>query len=472
MNYEAVVGIEIHCELTTQTKMFSGAPLGYGITPNTAVNEIDIAMPGTLPSVNMQAVRYGARIAKALQCELDPVLRFDRKNYYYSDLPKGYQITQNDFPIGKRGTFDIYVGEEKKTIRINRLHLEEDTAKQFHEGNKTLIDFNRSGTPLVEIVTEADFRDGVTAAAYVDAIRLLVVYLGVSDGKMAEGSLRCDVNVSIRPEGTEAFGTKVEVKNLNSISNVEKAIEFECKRQEELLESGQPVVSETRRFDEASQTTVLMRRKDGVVDYRYFRDANIPPTRIPEAILEETIPETPVQRLERFVEAQGLSFYDANVLIKNKEISDYFDTLVELKQDPKSVANWITQELLSVLDQKGGQELAAWLPQANFVEFLTLITNKEISSRQAKEVFGEMLGGKSPKAIVSEKGMTQVSDEETLIGWITAVIADNPRAVEDHRNGLPSAQKFVTGQVMRVSKGQANPQFTNMLVKKLLDNAL
>ena len=472
MNYEAIIGIEIHCELLTNTKMFSGAPLGYGATPNTAINEIDIAMPGTLPTVNKQAVRYGTRIAKALNCKIDPILRFDRKNYFYSDLPKGFQITQNDFPLGSEGNFEIYVGEEKKSIRINRIHLEEDTAKQFHEGSKTLIDFNRSGTPLVEIVTEADFRDGASAAAYVDAVRLLVIYLGVSDGKMAEGSLRCDVNISIRPEGQKEFGTKVEVKNLNSISNVEKAIEFERKRQEELVTSGQEVISETRRFDESNQSTVVMRSKDGVVDYRYIRDANIPPTQIPTDILEEIIPETPVSRLERYMDMLGLSFYDANVLIKNKEVSDYFDSLINQGSDVKLVLNWVTQELLSVLDQKGNEALSTWLPEKNFIEFLKLITNKEISSRQAKEVFTEMLGGKDPRKIVKDKGMTQVSDEAALTQWIETVINENPRAVEDHRNGLPSAQKFVTGQVMRLSKGQANPQFTNMLVKKLLDKAI
>lgn len=469
MNYEAVIGIEIHCELKTVTKMFSGAPLVYGAKPNTAINEIDLGYPGTLPQINKQAVSYGVSLAHALKCVVDPVLRFDRKNYFYSDLPKGYQITQQAFPLGRDGIFDIYVKDTKKTVRINRIHLEEDTAKQFHEEDKTLIDFNRAGTPLVEIVTEADFRSGEEAAAYVDAVRLLVVYLGVSDGKMAEGSLRCDVNISIRPEGTIPFGTKVEIKNLNSISNVQKAIEFEKERQAMLLDAGDVVVEETRRFDERTQTTVSMRSKESAVDYRYFTEPNIPPTLIPEYILNQVRLETPVMRVDRFQSDYGLSFYDANVLVKQKEVSDYFEAIVKEVSDVKLVANWMTQDVLSVLDQKGNQSLDEFIKPAYFIEFMQAIMSKEISSRQAKEVFVEMLEGKSPKTIIKDKGMVLVSDEATLTAWIEEVIASNPRAVADHKSGLPSGVKFVTGQVMRLSKGQANPQFTNMLVKKLLD---
>lgn len=469
MNYEAVIGIEIHCELKTVTKMFSGAPLVYGATPNTAINEIDLGYPGTLPQINKQAVSYGVSLAHALECVVDPVLRFDRKNYFYSDLPKGYQITQQVFPLGRDGTFDIYVKDEKKTVRINRIHLEEDTAKQFHDEDKTLIDFNRAGTPLVEIVTEADFRSGEEAAAYVDAIRLLVVYLGISDGKMAEGSLRCDVNISIRPEGTKPFGTKVEIKNLNSISNVQKSIEFEKERQAAVLSEGNLVVEETRRFDERTQTTVSMRSKESAVDYRYFTEPNIPPTQIPEYILNQERLETPIMRIDRFQREYNLSFYDANVLVKQKEVSDYFEAIVKEISDVKLVANWMTQDVLSVLDQKGDQSLHEFIKPAYFVEFLQAIMSKEISSRQAKEVFVEMVDGKNPKKVIKDKGMVLVSDEATLTAWIEEVIANNPRAVLDHKNGLPSGVKFVTGQVMRLSKGQANPQFTNMLVKKLLD---
>ena len=472
MKYEAVIGIEIHAELKTNTKMYSGAPSVYGATPNTAINEIDLAYPGTMPFVNEKAVRYGHRIAKALNCKIEPVLRFDRKNYFYSDLPKGYQITQEYHPLGTKGVFSIYVDEAIMDVRIHRIHLEEDTAKQFHEDNHTLIDFNRSGTPLVEIVTEADFRNGKQAASYVDAIRQLVIYLGVGDGKMAEGSLRCDVNISLREKGTEAFGTKVEIKNLNSISNIEKAVEFEIERQAELLDNNQEVESDTRRFDEKTQTTILMRKKDGVIDYRYLPDALIPPTQIPDDILNEVALETPVARVNRYKEALEMSHYDAVVLTRNKEASDYFDAVLNHTDNTKLVLNWITQELLSVIDQKGDTPLNEWIPVTHFVDFLKAIESKEISSRQAKEVFEEMLKGKDPKKIIKEKGMVQVGDEVTIKAWILQALEENPRAIEDHRNGLPSAQKFVTGQVMRLSKGQANPQFTNKLVKELLDKAI
>lgn len=472
MSYEAVIGLEIHTELKTKSKMFSGSQNTYGASANTAVNEIDLAHPGTMPSVNAKAVEYGVKIARALNQDIEKLLRFDRKGYYYSDLPKGYQITQEFFPLGQKGYLDFYVKEELKRVRIHRIHLEEDTAKQSHFEDKTLIDFNRAGTPLVEIVTEPDFRDGSSAASYVEAMRLLLIYLGVSDGKMAEGSLRCDVNISIRKTGTEAFGTKVEIKNLNSISNVEKAIEFEIKRQAALLDAGETVVSETRRFDERAQETVLMRAKDGVIDYRYLVDANIPPTQIPEKFFTQELEETPLQRLHRYQEAYALSFYDANVLILNKEVSDYFDLVMENTKETKLVVNWLTQELLSVLDQKGDKTLTEWISVKNFNDFIAAIASKEISSRQAKEVFTEMLQGKAPKAIIKEKGMVVVNDEDTLKQWIIDVIEQNPRAVEDHKKGLPSAIKFVTGQVMRVSKGQANPQVANKMIKEILDTYL
>lgn len=471
MIYEPVIGIEIHCELKTNTKMFSGAPSVYGAKPNHAVNEIDLGMPGTMPQVNKQAVRFGHRVAKALNCEIEEVLRFDRKNYFYSDLPKGYQITQEYYPLGRNGSFEISVGKTKQKVRINRLHLEEDTAKQTHDESGTLIDFNRAGTPLIEVVTEPDFRNGKEAASYVDAIRQLVIYLGVSDGRMAEGSLRCDVNISLREKGSETFGAKVEIKNLNNIANVEKAIEYEILRQTELLKAGKEVESETRRFDEKSQSTVLMRKKDGYVDYRYLPDALIPPTKIPEEILSEALPETPTERIERY-QSLGISDYDADVLVRNKEVSDYFDSVLLKFDGTKLALNWITQDLLSVLDKKGDQSLEEWIKIDYFVEFLTAIKNKEISSRQAKEVFDEMIKGKRPKKVIADKGLVQVGDEDQIKKWIQQALDENPRAIEDHRNGLPSAQKFVMGQVMRLSRGQANPQFTNKLVKELLDKAI
>ncbi|CAM3592603.1 Asp-tRNA(Asn)/Glu-tRNA(Gln) amidotransferase subunit GatB [Erysipelothrix urinaevulpis] len=466
--YEAVIGIEVHCELLTNTKMFSASPLRYGVEPNTAINEVDLAYPGTLPQVNAQAVKQAVLLTKALNCTLDPVLRFDRKNYFYSDLPKGYQITQQYYPLGKDGLFPIMVADQVMDVRINRLHLEEDTAKQFHEIDKTLIDFNRAGTPLVEIVTEADFRSGQQAAAYVENLRLLVVHLGVSNGKMAEGSLRCDVNISLRPKGQEKFGTKVEIKNLNSINNIEKAIEYEIKRQTEILDNKEAVVQQTRRFDEASQTTVLMRTKDDVVDYRYFRDPNIPAIKIHDDILNAELIELPLTKMKRYQSEYNLSAYDAKVLVNNPEISQYFDALTSKSSEYKLMVNWLTQDLLAVFDQKEDKSMTEWITPDYFVQFIDAISSKTISSKQAKKVFTGLLEGIEPKKYIKDNKMVQISDEKVLTEWIMDVLENNPQVLDDYRNGLDKSMKFVVGQVMKLSKGQANPQFTNMLVEQIL----
>lgn len=470
MNYEAVIGIEIHCELKTNTKMFSGAPVSYGARPNTSINEIDISMPGTLPQVNKRAVEYGVLLSKALKCQIDPLVRFDRKNYFYSDLPKGYQITQNYHPLGSHGSFEVLVGDTYKTIRINRLHMEEDTAKQFHDGDTTLIDFNRAGTPLLEIVTEADLRTGEEAAAYVDALRLLVVSLGVSDGRMDEGSLRCDVNISVRPVGQEKFGNKVEVKNLNSISNIQKSIEFEENRQIQAIEAGETIVTETRRFDEKTQETVSMRSKETAVDYRYFVEPNIAPIRLPESMLNIEVPELPTEKLKRYEREYGLSTYDAGVLVKNPELSGYFEMVLEGSSEYKLIVNWLTQDVIASWDAKGNQTMEQWIKPEYFNDFIEAISSNTISSKQAKVVFSKMINGESPKEVIEKEGMVQVSDEGQLLGWINEILNANPSIVDDYRNGLDKSIKFVVGQVMKLSKGQANPRLTNELVLRELAN--
>ena len=469
MNYEAVIGIEIHCELMTKTKMFSSAPLDYGATPNTAVNEIDLAMPGTLPSVNKQAVAYGLRLAQALHLEIDSLVRFDRKNYFYSDLPKGYQITQQFHPLGQHGYFDILVKDEVKRIRINRLHMEEDTAKQFHENNKTLIDLNRAGTPLLEIVTEADFATGEEAAAYVEGLRLLVVHMGISDGKMAEGSYRCDVNISIRPVGQEAFGTKVEIKNLNSISNVQKSIEFEIQRQTEVLNEGGSIIQETRRFDEKLQETVSMRVKETLVDYRYFAEPNIPPIRLSNEFMDQPVIELPLTRQLRYVEDYKLSMYDAGVLVKNLELSEYFEAICEKSHNAKAVVNWLTQDLLAHSDLKGERSYSEWISVDAMASLLEEIEKGTISSKQAKEVFEHVVLGKMPKDIIEELGMVQVSDIAQIESWVQSVLDENPQAIIDYKNGMKKSVGFVVGQVMKLSKGQVNPKLASQTVVRLLD---
>lgn len=466
--FEPVIGIEIHCELLTNTKMFSGAKVLYDQTPNTCVNEIDISMPGTLPSLNKQAVKYAVMLSKALNMEIDPIIRFDRKNYYYSDLPKGYQITQQFFPLGQNGYVDIEVNDTIKRIRINRLHMEEDTAKQFHENDQTLIDFNRAGTPLLEIVTEADFRSGEEVAAYVNWLRQLVVYLGISDGKMNEGSFRCDVNISLRPVGTEKFGTKVEIKNMNSVANIQKAIEFEIKRQKDLLSKGEAVVSQTLRYDDTTQTNIPMRSKESSVDYRYFVEPNILPTRIPQEFIDEPLSELPHDKRKRFMDTYNLGAYDIDVLMGNLELTRYFESLVDKVDNPKLLINWLTQDVISLVNEKEGT-IESWLNPDYFLSFLGALSRKEINSKQAKEVFEAMTNGEDPLKVIKDRGMMQISDETTLTNWVLEVLNENPSIIEDYRNGLDKSIKFVVGQVMKVSKGKANPALVNQIVIRELD---
>ena len=466
MEYEVIIGIEIHCELKTKTKMFSGAPVLFGAPANTCVNEIDLGHPGTMPCLNKQAVAMAVQACTALNMEIDPLVRFDRKNYYYTDLPKGFQITQQFYPIGRRGHVEIETENGPKVIRIERLHMEEDTAKQFHYDAGTLIDFNRAGTPLVEIVSEPDIRSGREAMAYVEKLRQTLYYLGVSDVKMEEGSMRCDVNISLRPVGTEKFGVKTEIKNLNSISNVQKAVEYEIERQTQILNEGGQVVQETRRFDEASRTTISMRKKEGAVDYKYFPEPNIFPIQLdPEWIrqLQAAMPEMPEVRQARYAEL-GLPENDIALLVANKELADYYDQVMKHTQHAKIAANWVIVELpagLTKLNTKLAENPVA--PQA-MAELVNMIVGGEISGKQAKIVFEEVLQGKDPKQVAQEKGRQQLSDSSALIALINQVWDEQPQSITDYKNGKDRAVGFLVGQVMKKSKGQANPAMTNKLI--------
>ncbi len=466
MEYEVIIGIEIHCELKTKTKMFSGAPVLFGTPANTCVNDIDVGHPGTMPCLNKQAVAMAVQACTALNMEIDPLVRFDRKNYYYTDLPKGFQITQQFYPIGRRGHVEIETENGPKVIRIERLHMEEDTAKQFHYDAGTLIDFNRAGTPLVEIVSEPDIRSGREAMAYVEKLRQTLYYLGVSDVKMEEGSMRCDVNISLRPVGTEKFGVKTEIKNLNSISNVQKAVEYEIERQTQILNEGGQVVQETRRFDEASRTTISMRKKEGAVDYKYFPEPNIFPIQLdPEWIrqLQAAMPEMPEVRQARYAEL-GLPENDIALLVANKELADYYDQVMKHTQHAKIAANWVIVELpagLTKLNTKLAENPVA--PQA-MAELVNMIVGGEISGKQAKIVFEEVLQGKDPKQVAQEKGMKQLSDSSALIALINQVLDEQPQSITDYKNGKDRAVGFLVGQVMKKSKGQANPAMTNKLI--------
>lgn len=471
MKYETVIGIEIHCELKTKTKMFSSAPVAFGEVANTCVNEVDLGHPGTLPCVNKEAVRLAVKAATALRCDIDPLVKFDRKNYYYSDLPKGFQITQQFHPIGRNGCITIETEDGKKDIRINRIHMEEDTAKQFHSDAGTLIDFNRAGTPLVEIVSEADMRSGSEAAAYVEKLRTLLYYLGVSDVKMEEGSMRCDVNVSIRPVGSTAFGTKTEVKNLNSISNVQKAIDAEVERQIQLVENGEKVEQATRRYDETQKTTILMRKKEGNVDYKFFPEPNITPIRLSDewiSEIQENMEELPDERKARYIGQNELSAYDADVLVSNRELSDFYDEVIKHTKVYKKAANWVIVELSAALNKANIKPADNPCKAEYLADMINMVEAQEISGKQAKVVFEEIMKGKDPKKVVEEKGMKQMSDASELLAMINTVLDNNPQSIEDFKNGKDRAVGFLVGQVMKASKGQANPAMTNKLIQEEL----
>lgn len=471
MNYETVIGIEIHCELKTKSKMFSGAPVAVNMQPNTCVNEIDLGHPGVLPSLNKEAVRLSVLACSALNLEIDPVVRFDRKNYYYSDLPKGFQITQQFHPIGQHGYIDLELEEGTKRIRINRLHMEEDTAKQYHADDETWIDFNRAGTPLIEIVSEADIRSAKEAMAYVEKLRNILVYLDVTDGKMEEGSLRCDINISLREVGTEAFGVKTEVKNLNSISNIERAIQAEVERQSALLNAGDVVEQATRRYDDVAKTTILMRKKEGTVDYKYFPEPNIPPIRLDQKWIESiqaSMPELPDVRHARYM-GLGLSDYDAQVLISNKALSDFFDQLLKHTSYVKLAANYCISDLLANISQKELSDESYALKIEEMGQLINGLGKQDISSKQAKDIFVELLKGKDYQATIKALNIEQVSDTSVLSAMIEAVLEENEQSIIDYHNGKDRALGFLMGQIMKKSKGQANPALTNkLLLEELL----
>lgn len=472
MNYDVVVGIEIHLELKTITKMFSGAPYEFKSEANTCVNEIDLAMPGVLPCVNMDAVKKAIETCLALHLDIDTLIKFDRKNYYYSDLPKGYQITQQFHPIGRNGYIDIKYDDITKRIRINRIHMEEDTAKQFHLYDETLIDFNRAGVPLIEIVSEPDMASGLEASLYVEKLRQTLSYLEVSDVKMEEGSMRCDVNVSIKPEGSNVYGTKVEIKNLNSINNIRLAIDYEVNRQKEILENGGIIEQETRRFDEKTLTTVTMRKKEGAVDYKYFPEPNIFPIRISQSMIEDikdNMPELPDSKLNRYTNEYGLNDYDANMLVSNKAMSYYFDEMMKTTKNPKNAVNLLSSEFVGLLTKNNEDIQSTKVEPKSLALLSNMIEDKEISSKQAKEVLELMLDGKNPLDIVKEKGMKQVSDEGAILALVNQVLDENPNSIVDYKGGKDRALGFLVGQVMKKSKGQANPQMASKLVKQELD---
>lgn len=472
MNFEQVIGLEVHCELKTNSKMFSASPVTFGKDPNTMVNEVDMGMTGTLPVLNKRGVEFALRVCHALHMEIDELLCFDRKNYYYSDLPKGFQITQDRRPIGRNGYLDVEVDGEVKRIEIERLHMEEDTAKQLHYSDYTLIDFNRAGIPLIEIVTKPSIRNGKEAAAYLEKLRQIFLYTEVSDARLEEGSMRCDVNISIRPYGSEKFGTRNEIKNLNSISNVQKAIEFEALRQEKILIQGGSLVQETRRFDEALKETVTMRAKGDSVDYKYYPEPNILPVRLDHnwvLKIKEDLPMMADEREKLYRNEYDIPAIDAKNLVSTKQMSDFFNETVKLCKEYKLVSNWLLGEVLAYLNKTGLELDETPLTPVYLAKMINYIQDETISSKQAKKVFELIMKeGKDPEIIIEEKHMKQISNVEELTLIINDVLNVNDQSIIDFANGKDRAVGFLVGQIMKKTGGQANPAKTNQILIKLL----
>lgn len=468
MNFETVIGLEVHVELKTDSKIFSSAPNHFGAEPNTNTTVVELGYPGVLPVMNKQVVDFAMKAALALNMEIEQETKMDRKNYFYPDNPKAYQISQFDKPIGKNGWIDIEVDGYTKRIGITRLHMEEDAGKLSHGDSYSLVDFNRQGTPLVEIVSEPDIRTPNEAYAYLEKLKSIIQYTNVSDCKMEEGSLRCDANISIRPYGQEEFGTKTELKNLNSFNFVRKGLEYEEVRQAEVLLSGGVIEQETRRFDDKTGKTILMRVKEGTDDYRYFPEPDLVRISIDDEWLErvrQSIPELPDARKKRYVEELGLTAYDAGVLVINKEISDFFDAMIAAGADAKLSANWLMGDVSAYLNAEQKEIGATALTPENLAGMVKLIVDGTISSKIAKKVFVELVeNGGTAEEIVKAKGLVQISDEGALREIVTQTLDANPQSIEDYKNGKDRAIGFLVGQIMKATKGQANPPLVNKLL--------
>jgi aspartyl-tRNA(Asn)/glutamyl-tRNA(Gln) amidotransferase subunit B len=474
--FETVIGLEVHVELSTKTKIFCGCSTEFGAPPNTHTCPICLGHPGVLPVLNRQAVEYAMKAAMALNCEIAEYSKFDRKNYFYPDLPKAYQISQYDQPIGRNGWIEIEVNGEKKRIGITRVHLEEDAGKLNHMDNEegSLVDFNRVGVPLIEIVSEPDLRSPQEARAYLEKLKAIMQYTGVSDVKMEEGSLRCDANISLRPVGSEKFGTKTELKNLNSFRNVERGLEYEQKRQAEILSQGGEITQQTLRWLEDEGRTKVMRSKEEAHDYRYFPEPDLVRLHIDadwKERIRATIPELPDARQARYTKEYGLSNYDAGLLTASKVIADFFDQTVEAGAEPKAAANWIASELLGYLNAHDKELADTHITPQGLAGMIGLIQDGTISSKIAKKVFKELVEkGGDPKRIVEEKGLVQISDEGQLRQIVEQVLAENQQSVEDYRNGKDRALGYLVGQVMKLTKGKANPQLVNQLIREQIND--
>jgi aspartyl-tRNA(Asn)/glutamyl-tRNA(Gln) amidotransferase subunit B len=486
-NYEVVIGLEVHAQLSTKSKMFCGCTTKFGAPPNAQTCPVCQGMPGVLPVINRRAVEFGIRTALAFNCRVNPSCRFARKHYYYPDMPKNYQISQYEEPLAEDGFLEIEAEGGSRNIGIQRLHLEEDVGKLLHEGTletaqSSLVDFNRSGVPLMETVSRPELHSPEEAATYLKAFRAVLIFLEVCDGNMEEGSLRCDANISLRPRGQTELGTKVEIKNLNSFRNVQRALEFEVRRQAQALDAGERIVQETRLWEADRGYTRSMRSKEFAHDYRYFPEPDLVPLRLDRAWVDEiraALPELPRARRQRFVSQYGVPAYDAEVLTQSRALADYYEASVQAlgsaaagnrADRPKTVSNWIMSELLAALP--GDDELAIQrspITPRHLAGLLRLIEDGTISGKIAKDVFQKMLAsGDDAAAIVGREGLTQVADEAALSQIIVTVMAANPRAIDDYKRGKKEAKGALVGQVMKATGGKANPALVNRLLEDKL----
>ncbi|MGA1072912.1 MAG: Asp-tRNA(Asn)/Glu-tRNA(Gln) amidotransferase subunit GatB [Pseudohongiellaceae bacterium] len=475
MQYETVIGLEVHVQLSTESKLFSGSATTFGAEPNTQANIFDLALPGTLPVLNEKAVAMAVKFGLAIGAEIGKRSVFDRKNYFYPDLPKGYQVSQLDFPTVGKGSLTISLEDgSEKVIGVTRAHMEEDAGKSLHEDYQgmTGIDLNRAGTPLLEIVSEPDLRSAKEAVAYLKKLHSIIRYLDISDAIMAQGSMRCDANVSIRPVGQEEFGTRTEIKNINSFKFVEKAINYEVQRQKDVLEDGGRIVQETRLYDADKDETRSMRSKEVANDYRYFPEPDLLPIEIDDAYIEAiraTLPELPDRRAARFVSDYGLSEYDAGVLVATREMADYFETTATLSGDAKLAANWVSQDLQALLNKHSWELSDSPIQAERLATLIQRIKDNTISGKIAKTVFEAMLDDSNDvDSIIEAKGLKQVTDSGALESLVDQVIADNPDQVQQYRDGKVQVIGFLVGQCMQLSKGKANPAQVNEILRSKL----
>ncbi|MBQ3226860.1 MAG: Asp-tRNA(Asn)/Glu-tRNA(Gln) amidotransferase subunit GatB [Clostridia bacterium] len=477
MKYETVIGLEVHAELSTKTKIFCSCKNEFGGEPNTRCCPVCTGMPGTLPVLNKAVVDYAIKAGLATNCSITKYGKQDRKNYFYPDLPKAYQISQFDLPLCQNGYIDIEVDGETRRIGITRIHIEEDAGKLIHDdyGNESMADYNRCGVPLIEIVSEPDMRSPEEARIYLETLKSILEYTEVSDCKMQEGSLRCDVNLSLRPVGQKEFGTRCEMKNVNSFRAAVRAMEYEQKRQAEILDAGGVVEQETRRWDDVKGISTPMRSKEDAQDYRYFPEPDLVPIVVSDEWVEEirsTIPELPEQRKARYIGEYGLPEYDAFILTSSKKMADFFDGAVADGATPKAVSNWLMGDISKILNDKELEPADIPFTPAQLAKMIALIEKGTISNSAAKKVLDAMFAEPAdPEALVEKLGLAQVSDEGAILTMINDVLSQNPQSIADYKAGKDKAMGFLVGQVMRVSKGKANPQMINKLLKEALDKA-